>query len=371
MNTRHMSREERELRRTITSLVLDLRTKSDVRRPNTPRFVDHDLIRQSDGTIVRRKRVILTSGGCSIPTCSMCPFTNENNYGLTVAGRDLLQQVITSIGLHPLGFSVLALYNDGSFFASREIPQDIQIAIARMVSASGIKKLMVESLPQFITKSNLGSFIEALHPVKLEVGMGLQSADDIVRETLVNTRISRTSFERAMSTLKFFGVTPKVYLMVKPPFITEGEAVTDAVASVGYLQSLGINNVTLCPTRVSHNTVAWLLWKNGLYSPPNLWTIVQIVRLLHERITVRIACVNLRGGDFASVKPRSCSFCTERVIEGLCEYSETGDLTQLPHDCKCRADVEAIALDHDLIVSRSLRELAVAQSRSTGSPSSQ
>lgn len=359
MTRRRISAEEYRLRQVLTALVLKLRQGDSLPRPSIPRFISHDLIRQSNGDIVRRKTVILTSGGCSIPTCSMCSFTNENNYGRPVAGTDLLGQVLASVGPYDSEFSVLALYNDGSFFASREIPQSVRLAIAKIVSGSGVRRLMVESLPQFIRPSILGPFVEALQPVELEVGIGLQSADDVVRETLVNTRITRDSFERAIATLWKFGASPKIYLMVKPPFVSEGAAITDILGSVDYVRALGIGGVTLCPTRVSRNTVAWLLWQAGLYDPPNLWTIVQIVRLIHETISVRIACVNLRGGDFESVSPVSCSLCNGRVVEGLCEYSETGDLARLPNDCVCRVNVEATALNADVMVSEALRKLSL------------
>ncbi|MGH3824650.1 MAG: hypothetical protein ACRDRA_17725 [Pseudonocardiaceae bacterium] len=55
--------------------------------------------------------------------------------------------------------------------------------------------------------------------------------------------------------------------MVKPPFLTDSEAVID---SADYLAGLGVIGITLCPTRVSRNTVAWELWQARLYPPPNL-----------------------------------------------------------------------------------------------------
>jgi radical SAM enzyme (TIGR01210 family) len=231
------------------------------------------------------------------------------------------------------------------------------VEIARLVAASGVKRLVVESLPQFVTEQVLAPFAKALGPVRLEIGIGLQSADDLVREVLVNTRISRTSFERALAVMARHGAEPKVYLMVKPPFLTDGEAVTDVVGSVAYLTGLGVRGMTLCPTRVSRNTVAWELWSAGLYAPPNLWTVVEAIRRVHEDMAVRVACVNLRGTDFESVFPDSCPRCADGVVDALMRFSETGEPSDLPERCECQPGLDIVPLEHALIEDRARQTL--------------
>jgi radical SAM enzyme (TIGR01210 family) len=343
-----------QLRRQITALSLRLRTTAQEDKPSQPRYVSFDRLLLADGRTVGRKKVIVMSGGCSVPTCTMCPFTNENNYGRPTSPEALLDQVrgVLERTKDEPEYEVLSLYNDGSLFAPREVPREVQVEIARLVAASGVKRLVVESLPQFITEGVLTPFVAALGDVQLEIGIGLQSADDVVREVLVNTRISKASFERALGVMAGLGVEPKVYLMVKPPFLTDGEAVTDVVQSVDYLTGLGVRGMTLCPTRVSRNTVAWELWSAGRYTPPNLWTVVEAVRRVHERLAVRVACVNLRGTDFESVFPDACPQCADRVVDSLMRFGETGSPADLPEACACRPPLEVVELDHAEILSR-------------------
>ncbi|MEU0383207.1 hypothetical protein [Streptomyces chartreusis] len=351
--------EQLRLRRSLSALSMRLRRTPQEQRADEPRFVSYDMLRERDGSTVRRKKVIVMSGGCSVPTCTMCPFTNENNYGLETDPRSLLEQVASVLRRtdDEPDYDVLSLYNDGSFFAPREVPRDVQLAIAESVSRAGVRRLIVESLPQFITPAVLAPFVEALGDVRLEIGIGLQSADDLVRETLVNTRISRTAFERAVAAMGEFGVVPKIYLMVKPPFLRDDEAVTDVVDSVRYVRSLGVEGVTLCPTRVSRNTVAWQLWQAGSYRPPNLWTIVETVRRVHPLTPVRIAGVNLRGEDFESVVSDSCPECADRVVHGLFAYSDSGELADLPGGCACWQGFEPAELDHAAITARARHQL--------------
>jgi radical SAM enzyme (TIGR01210 family) len=350
---------EARLRKSLLGAALHLRQRAASERANVPRFVSYDQVRLSNGTILGRKKVILMSGGCSVPTCTMCPFTNENNYGAERTYETLLEQVGTVLVRrdNEPAYSVLALYNDGSFFAPREVSEEIQLAIAERVATSGVAHLIVESLPQFITAKSIGPFVERLGSVTLEIGVGLQSSDDLVRETLVNTRITRPIFERAIATMRQYGVVPKVYLMIKPPFLTDGEAITDVVQSVSYVRSLGIDGVTLCPTRLSRNTVAWQLYQNGVYQPPNLWTVVEATRRAKESSEVRVACINLRGTDFDSVFPDSCPNCADSIVDALILFGETGDPMNLPVSCSCRPATVAEPLDRDTILRRALSTL--------------
>ncbi|MGF6881754.1 radical SAM enzyme (TIGR01210 family) [Nocardia sp. GP40] len=355
-----VSATEKALRHRITALSRSLRQVTSTAHLAKPRFVDYDSIRDGAGVVHGRKKVILTSGGCSVPTCTMCPFTNYNNYGLPgTSGEGLREQVATVLARtsQEPDYSTLALYNDGSFFAPREVPVDVQLDIAGQVAATGVRRLVVESLPGFLTAGTLSPFVDALGDVQLEVGIGLQSAHRLIRETLVNTRITQDQFESALTVMNGLGVVPKVYLMIKPPFLTDAEAVTDVLDSTAYLADLGIEQVTLCPTRLAPNTVAWWLYQHGHYTAPNLWTVLDAVRGAHTNTAVRVACINMRGTDFDSVYPDSCPACADDIVAGLVSYSISGDLTDLPTGCGCRPPLAPAALDEHTILARTLAVL--------------
>ncbi|MFJ9370532.1 hypothetical protein ACIRRA_39760 [Nocardia sp. NPDC101769] len=345
---------EKAVRQRITTLSRSLRQVTSVAHLQKPRFVDYDSIRDAAGAVHGRKKVILMSGGCSIPTCTMCPFTNYNNHGHGANAEGLRTQVATMLARTDTepDYTTLALYNDGNFFAPREVLVDVQLDIARQVAATGVRRLVVESLPGFLTAATLSPFVEALGDVQLEVGIGVQSAHRLVRETLVNTRITQRQFESALTVLSDLGVLAKIYLMIKPPFLTDAEAVTDVVDSTAYVADLGVGQVTLCPTRLAPNTVAWWLHQHGHYAAPNLWTVVDAVRGAHDKASVRVACINMRGSDFESLYPDSCPACADDIVAGLVAYSISGDLTELPTGCGCRPPLESVALDEQTILAR-------------------
>jgi archaeosine synthase beta-subunit len=351
--------DARRLKRAITQWATSLRHPRDIKRPDEPRFVSYDTIRLPSGQALGRKKIILMTGGCSVPTCTMCPFTNENNYGYEREGHDLLRQVRDALlrtDDEP-EYEVLSLYNDGSFFAPQEIPDDLQLEIAHLVANASVTRLVVESLPQFITTTRLRPFVEILGDVKLEIGIGFQSANEVVREVLVNTRVSQRAFEEALDVMLELNVEPKIYLMIKPPFMTDEEALADVLDSVSYLKERGIDGVTVCPTRVSKNTVAWELYRTGQYAPPNLWTVLEAVRLANQQIAVRVACINLRGTEFESIFPESCPRCADAIVDALLDFSETGNAATLGIDCDCRRPVKPAALHVPSLLRRALTAL--------------
>lgn len=339
------------IQKKITKEVLSIRKIQIKEKDNVPRFSQRDTILCSDGIVRSRKKVILMTYGCSVPTCTMCPFTDLNNYGINGQEKDYMVSQVKECLSDDQSFEVLALYNDGSFFAKKEIPDDILFSIGSLVKDSGIKILSVESLPQFIKRDRLEKFLECIGDVKLEIGIGLQSSDTFIRETCINTRITQESFENAISLMNSLRVLPKIYLMQKPPFLTDEESITDIYESLKYLVSLGIYNATICPTRVSKGTLAMDLYNKGLYYPPNLWSVVKALELKPKEINVRVACVNLKGSDFESIFPSSCEKCDDTIIDELEHFSIHQEFSKTL-ECECKSNVSKVPIMHDEIKER-------------------
>jgi hypothetical protein len=259
----------------------------------------------------------------------------------------------------------VSLYNDGSFFAPHEIKDEIRILIAGLVAQSGVSLLTVESLPQFVTEARLLPVLDALGDVKLDIGLGLQSAHPQVREYCVNTSVDNNSYERAVKLLQRHGVQIKTYIMLKPPFLTENEAIADALQSIDYCNSLGAPYVTLCPTSVSPNTLVWDLMKAGKYHSLNLWSIVDTAIRAPQEVTLRIVGINLRGANFVSTFPDSCPKCSENVRKSIGQFSLGNfDLRELDR-CSCAPspDIPVNTIDGNILMDRIRNTLSQLPSR--------
>lgn len=323
------------LKAALISRVMFLRQKCDSGlKSNNPRFVVNDKIVRPDGKEIKRRKIILTGTGCCIPTCTMCPFPNKSNHKGEIVEQ--VRKALSSGGL--TGIEQISLYNDGSFFAPAEISETEQLEIAKILKKLPIKILSLESLPQFIIKDRLEKFKKALgNNINLEIGIGLQSADHFVREVCINSSFSNNVFENSIQLMKDLNIIPKIYILIKAPFLSEEEAINDALNSLEYLKKLHIKYVTVCPVRVVEGTLVWDLYQRGLYVPPNLWTVYKILKEAPSGLQIRVAGANLTQDDFNSILPHSCLKCNQKMIAALTEYKDKKDLTRFPK-CNCQND---------------------------------
>ncbi len=259
------------------------------------------------GRTYKRKKIILAARGCTAATCTMCPIPNEAYYGLNLnfTPEDFLRQFYAAFATEPIdSYQLVSVYNSGNWFANREIPAGARQGIYQAIARSCCEGLMVESLPQFVTPQAIAEAKEYLDGKRLIVGIGLQSADDFIRNVCINTTCTKEQFERASHLLWEKGYTAKVYLMIKPAFLTEREAVTETVQSIQYVAALGYEDVSICPTRIAPYTVVAELAKRGMYTPPSLWTTIDILNEVgsDSLARARVACLDVDGKDSDTVR---------------------------------------------------------------------
>lgn len=311
------------------------------------------------GRTYKRKKIILAARGCTAATCTMCPIPNEAYYNLNLnfTPDDFLRQFHFSFETEPIdSYQLISVYNSGNWFANKEIPPAARQGIYRAIARSRCEGIMVESLPQFITPLAIAEAKAYLGDKRLIVGIGLQSADDFIRNVCINTTCTKEQFERASHLLWENGYTAKAYLMIKPPFLTESEAVAETVQSIQYVSSIGYEDVSICPTRIAPYTVVAELARRGLYTPPSLWTTIDILEEVsgdnHAR--ARVACLDVDGKDEDTVYPRNCPSCTQVILNALKTFNMTRDLSIINSlDCSCR---QSHLADMAIVDKRSLEE---------------
>lgn len=308
-----------EFFRKYTEKILSLRQHADVSDLNKPRFIGTDNYKFKN-KVYRRLRIILRSNGCSVPTCTMCPFPNESvsENAYRVSDQNYIAQVKLALSKHP-NYEVVSIYNDGSFFAPKELSGSARNEIYYLLKEYGCKILMVESIPNFITEEVLNPAYSILgESIKLVVGIGLESADAVVRDICIRTVVTEEAFLNANILLNKFGYYLKAYLLIKPPFFLEEETVGDVINSTGWLFDKNISDITLCPMRVAAGTVINDLFQKRLYSPPMLTTIAEIMHQVNQKnIPVRVSIFNVDSSDIKSTTPYGCPECQNKILNAL------------------------------------------------------
>lgn len=163
----------------------------------------------------------------------------------------------------------LKLYNSGSFFDSGAIPPEDYRAIAERASA--FERVIVECHPALV-KDRLLAFRDLLgQGTELEIAMGLETAHPGVLEKL-NKRMTLDQFARAALWLRENKIALRSFVLVKPPFLDEAEALHWAKRSVDFAFDCEAAVVSLIPTRAGNGAIETLA-PAGLFSPPRLDTL--------------------------------------------------------------------------------------------------
>jgi radical SAM enzyme (TIGR01210 family) len=304
------------------------------RRSLAPRnAVDEDLLSSFEilparyhGRVVNRVVLALSSRGCSLfrrpqGGCLHCGLIND---GIIKPGADQ-QELLThfSYKLSKLDFSrypVLCIYTPGSFLDNEEIDEDLQIRIISLVAQkSEIRKVILESLPQFITERKINNLKSILDSKELEIAVGLDSQDDQVRNICINKNFSLKMFDRACQLLKKYEIPFNIFALLKPPFLTERESINDTIQTVHYAYKMGAAAVSIEPNTVQENTFTWTLFQKKLYRPPWLWSIIEVIKQLPSELELRIGGIVVYPEAIQSAY--NCDKCTATIWQKIQQYN--------------------------------------------------
>lgn len=266
---------------------------------------------------------IITTRGCSwfrkSGGCTMCGYNNprEEEIGGDVV-RDELERVVEAYG----GEDLIKIYTSGSFLDPGEVPQD---AIENFVE--GLKRragdlgrephLLVESRPEYVTE-------EALEPLithfPVTVAQGLETSSDVVREGSIRKGFRTVDFLRALDVLEKTGAGSKAYLLLKPPFLTEREAIEDALSSFEFLKDLYVQTISVNPVNVQRGTLVERLYREGKYRPPWLWSLLYVLREGKAIVGEKRVMSEPSGGGRPR-GPHNCFRCDRKVLEVIRNFS--------------------------------------------------
>lgn len=315
--------------RELDSMVTSARSRHP--RQGDPRkfvsaWTERDVL---DGKIVDAYVIILRTPGCHWAResgCSMCGYVNDTS---AAGGQELLHQ----FGEAMKGYSdekMVKIFTSGSFFNDGEVPRNVQTAILGEL-AKKTEKIVMETRPEFVKKEQLEDLPGR---ERIEVAIGLESASDFVLEHSVNKGFGAADFVRAAEILAGLNIPLKTYLLIKPPFLTEREAIRDAVSSARFASRYS-RTISFNPVNVQRYTLVERLWRNREYRPPWLWSVVEVLRRSCELEDVRVLSSPTGGGTRRGA--HNCGQCDKDVLSAIESFSLTQDpnVLDIPH-CGCR-----------------------------------
>ena len=217
------------------------------------------------GETVDTVTIFLTNRECPW-RCLMCDLW-RNTLEETVPEGAIASQVREALGRFPEivpGRSQLKLYNAGSFFDPRAIPTAEHGEIARLAAPFG--RTIVECHPAMVD-DRCPRFRDLLGR-PLEVALGLETIHPQILDRL-NKRMTLDQFRRAAEFLKGHDIDVRVFILLRPPWLAEGEAVEWANRSIDFAFDCGATVCSIIPTRAGNGAMEALA-AAGEFAPPSL-----------------------------------------------------------------------------------------------------
>ncbi len=312
-------------------------------RPEKPREFDESkpiaMWTEKDtvnGEITDAFVLILRTRGCYWALnsgCTMCGYINDARME-PVSDENMAIQLEKALKKYR-GERVVKIFTSGSFLDPNEISPGMQVKIARAFGDAD--RFIVESLPEFV----VGNILEPVKQENLEIAIGLESASDDVLEKNVNKSFRVKDYVRAAELMKEMGIALKTYLLLKPPFMTEKEAIEDAKKSVLFAAKYS-DEISLNPINIQSHTLVNRLWKRGEYRPPWLWSVMDVIKATKPEIgDVRLVSWPTAGGLQRGA--HNCGKCDKQVLGAIERFSLTQDLSVFEGlSCSCHGEWENI-----------------------------
>jgi len=313
--------------------------------PQRPYHFCFEEERTESGEVAGVATIFLTNRECPW-RCLMCDLW-RNTLAETGPPGSIPAQIDHALARLPAA-KTLKLYNSGSFFDRAAIPPGEYPAIAER--ARRFERVIVECHPALVGEACLrfrdllaasspfplkgeragvrGEVVPLASRSKLEVAMGLETVHQEVLARL-NKRMTLEQFAKAANFLRKNEIALRVFILVKPPFLDEEEALDWAKRSLDFAFDCGASVASLIPTR-SGNGALEALAKRQEFSPPNLTT---LERAAEYGVALR------RGRVFADLwdleKFSDCAACFPARLARLREMNHRQSLLASVTCSKC------------------------------------
>ncbi|WP_327051098.1 archaeosine biosynthesis radical SAM protein RaSEA [Halomicrococcus gelatinilyticus] len=309
--------------------------------PHEPTRVWIDEDNTPDG-IYQSLTIILNTGGCRWARaggCTMCGYVAESVEGGSVGHEALMDQIDVCLEHERENADeksgLIKIYTSGSFLDEREVGAETRRAIAETFADRD--RIVVESLPDFVEQEKLAEFTGK--GLETDVAIGLETATDRVRHDCVNKYFDFEDFVAASEAADAAGAGVKAYLLMKPPFLSESEAIEDMKSSVRRCAEYA-HTVSMNPTNVQRYTMVDELYFRDGYRPPWLWSVAEV---LEDTADVDAIVVSDPVGHGSDRGPHNCGECDDVVQKAIKDF----DLRQDPSvfsevSCDCEATWEAV-----------------------------
>jgi radical SAM enzyme (TIGR01210 family) len=235
--------------------------------------------RTSSGTIEDAATIFLTNRECPYH-CLMCDLW-KNTTDKSVHNGAIPDQIEWVLN-HLPEVKHLKLYNSGSFFDKKAIPEKDYQRIASLIS--NFQTVIVESHPGFINEGCL-RFRDMIKS-DLQIAIGLETVNrEILRK--LNKRMTLEDFAASVNFLMEHDIFTRAFILLRPPFLSESEGVFWAERSIDFAFDAGVECCVLIPVRAGNGAMD-KLFEEGIFKTPDIHSLEKVLEYGIEQQAGRV-----------------------------------------------------------------------------------
>ncbi len=235
--------------------------------------------RTSSGTIEDVATIFLTNRECPFH-CLMCDLW-KNTTDKSVPAGSIPNQIEWALN-HLPEVKHLKLYNSGSFFDKKAIPEKDYQKIASLIS--NFETVIVESHPGFINEDCL-RFRDMIKS-DLQIAIGLETVNTEILMKL-NKRMTLEDFAGSVNFLLEHDIFTRAFILLRPPFLSESEGIFWAERSLDFALNAGVECCVLIPVRAGNGAMDQLHEK-GIFTPPDIHSMEKVLEYGIEQQAGRV-----------------------------------------------------------------------------------
>jgi archaeosine synthase beta-subunit len=267
---------------------------------------------------------------CTLPATSA--FSDVNGESI----RAQLAAAFETAGSELGKLQQISLGNEGSILDERTFSEEqLDWVLSSCVALPSVRSLVLETRGEFVSEACLDRIIERIAPCKLTLKIGLESADERVREEILRKRMDLESFERTVVTMGRKGVALASYVLLKAdPAHSDEEGKADALRTCVYLKELCRRAGTELTLRLNSMYCAegslWARWAEEQgWTPPSIFDLADVMIAAREDTVPVFAGLYDEGLSTRTGHYEARPDFQRWALDALERYNQTMDLSLL------------------------------------------
>lgn len=298
--------------------------------------------------------------GCSHDRQGACTFCNYGS-STPVSPESMIKFIKKGVETLDIDENTIFLMTpSGSMLDDQEVPFEVFQYILDLVQKSKCKSFLCETRAETITEEKIIAYAQKLEGKNATIEIGLESSNPWILKYCYNKILDLDDYISAIKLLAKHNIASSTTILLGGPFLSTIDAINDTVNTVKWAFEQGTERACIFPSHVKRWTLLEWLWKKGLYTPPSLWSLVEVLKRLGPELSSKVYIAWYKVYDEESdgilldhekdleylSSPTTCEKCISNVIELFDEYRDQHSYSTIEKlsslTCECKTSWEKV-----------------------------